>query len=154
MFDKNSKIYDFFNNYFPPITEENIIRRTFIFYGMLFLFLFSIPIVQKNLSLLTFGILSISLFFLVVNVLSFITSKNIPNFLLLFTYFKGFKLFMFIYVIYLMITLLSTLYFPNKTEFLGNLYIIGFAVFPIIIFFYYILRLIRTVKLKFTKEKI
>ena len=59
-----------------------------------------------------------------------------------------------IYVIYLMITLLSTLYFPNKTEFLGNLYIIGFAVFPIIIFFYYILRLIRTVKLKFTKEKI
>lgn len=153
MFNKNGKIYNFFSNYFPSVTEENIIRRTFIFYGILFLFLFSIPIVQKNLSLLTFGILSISLFFLVVNVLSFITSKSIPNFLLLITYFKGFKLFIFIYVVYLMITLLITLYFPNKTEILGNLYIIGFVVFPVIIFFYYISRLIRITKLKFTKEK-
>ena len=153
MFNKNGKIYNFFSNYFPSVTEENIIRRTFIFYGILFLFLFSIPIVQKNLSLLTFGILSISLFFLVVNVLSFITSKSIPNFLLLITYFKGFKLFMFIYVVYLMITLLITLYFPDKTEFVGKLYIIGFVVFPVIIFFYYISRLIRITKLKFTKEK-
>lgn len=150
---KKSNFVQFFNNHFPPVTEENITRRTVILYGLLYLVLFFIPMVMQDNSLSSVAIFSATIFFFVAHSLSFITSKKYPSFFRLIDLFSGFKLFMFVYVTFLMFTLLLTVYFPNETIFLGILYFIGFGIFPVVILFYYISRAAKYAKTKIKDKK-
>ncbi len=150
---EKSKIIQLFNNHFPPVTEENIVKRTIFFFGLLYILLFSIPMVMQNISLSTVIIFSVTIFFFITHSLSFIISKKYPSFFRLIDLFSGFKLFMFVYVTFLMFTLLLTVYFPDDTTFLGILYFIGFGIFPVVILFYYISRAIKYAKTKIKDKK-
>ena len=60
---------------------------------------------------------------------------------------------MFVYVTYLMFTLLLTIYLPNETTFLSILYFIGFGIFPTIILFYYISKAVKYARTKIKDVK-
>ena len=150
---EKSNFIQFFNDHFPSVTEENITKRTVNFYILFYILLFSIPMALKDFSLLNFTIIGLSLCFLAAHTLSFIISKQLPSFFRLINLFEGFKLFMFVYVTYLMFTLLLTIYLPNETTFLSILYFIGFGIFPTIILFYYISKAVKYARTKIKDVK-
>lgn len=94
------KLREYYDTLFPLITNENIVRRTFVFYTLLYLSLFftGFSIGAISASNLTLTIVLYLFFGLTAS--NFILSHKSPNPKYIFSQFSGFNLFVCAFIIY------------------------------------------------------
>ncbi len=141
------KFREYYETLFPMITDENIVRRTMIFYTLLYLSLFFTGYSIGALSVSNLALTIVLYLFFGLTASNFILSKRIPYPAYFFNLFHGFNLFIALYMLYVgFIFLLESFIFAfdiNIYEFkYANIFIITllsiFLILSLIIFFHYI----------------
>ncbi len=144
-----SKLREYYDTLFPIITDENIARRTIIFYVLLYLSLFFTGYTIGAVSVSNLTLTIVLYLFLGLTASNFILSNKKPDPVYFFNMFNGngFNLFIALFILYVgFIFLLGSFIFAfniNLYEFkyaniLVIILLIIFLIFSLIIFFYYI----------------
>lgn len=139
---------EYFDMFFPAITEENIARRTIVLYALLYVSLFFTGLSLGSISVSNLAFAVVLYLFFGLTASSFIVANRFPNPAIIIKDIHGFKLFIFGYVAYVCLLILISVFvfafYPNYSEFYGAniltiLYIVGFVVCPLIVALYYLI---------------
>lgn len=142
-----TELREYYDTLFPIITDENIARRTIIFYALLYLSLFftGYSVGQPSASIILFTVLSYLLFGLTTR--SFILSKQKPDPVHFFKFLKGFNLFIALFMLYIGLVFLFGSFLNafdinlldwNYGYIIALILLAVFLIFSFIILFYYI----------------
>lgn len=134
------RIREYYDTLFPAVTDENIVRRTFIFYALLYLSLFFTGFSIGTVSVSNLALTIVLYIFFGLTAGNFITSHKHPNPAHILRQCKGYNLFICIFILYCgLIFLLGTYLFAfdiNLADFkysnvITFIFLIIFLMFPL-----------------------
>lgn len=95
-----TKAREYYDTLFPLITDENIVRRTFVFYTLFYLSLFFTGFAIGAVSISNLALTIVLYLFFCLTASNFILSHKAPNPKYIFSQFSGFNLFICAFILY------------------------------------------------------